>query len=51
MPYSVSGVVGAVGLIIAKFLVDDFGITTTLVFVFAMVGLLIWSLKNVTKYI
>ena len=47
----VSTVVGAIGLIIAKFLVDGFGITTTLVFVFVMVVLLIWSLKNVVKYI
>ena len=47
----VSTVVGAIGLIIAKFLVDGFGITITLVFVFAMVGLLVWSLKNVVKYI
>ena len=47
----VSTVVGAIGLIIAKFLLDGFGITTTLVFTLAMTGLLIWSLKSVMKYI
>lgn len=47
----VSTVVGAVGLIIAKFLMDGYGITTTLVFTLAMTGLLMWSLKNVVKYI
>ena len=47
----VSTVVGAIGLIIAKFLLDGFGITTTLVFTLAMTGLLIWSLKGVMKYI
>ena len=47
----VSTVVGAVGLIIAKFLMDGYGITTTLIFIFVMTLLLIWSLKNVVKYI
>ena len=47
----VSTVLGAIGLIIAKFLVDDFGLTTTLVFVLVMTGLLIWSLKTASKYI
>ncbi len=47
----VSTVVGAIGLIIAKFLVDGFGITTTLVFVLVMTGLLMLALKGVTKYI
>ncbi len=47
----VSTVVGAIGLIIAKFLMDGSGITTTLLFTFVMTGLLMWSLKNVVKYI
>ena len=47
----VSTVVGAIGLIVAKFLMDGYGITTTLLFTFAMTGLLMWSLKNVVKYI
>lgn len=47
----VSTVLGAMFLISAKFLMDDFGITTTLVAVFIMVIFLIWALKNVSKYI
>ena len=47
----VSTVLGAMFLISAKFLMDDFGITTTLVAVFIMVICLIWALKNVSKYI
>ena len=47
----VSTVVGAIGLIIAKFLLDGFGITTTLTFALVMTGLLVWSLKGVMKYI
>ena len=47
----VATIVGAIGLIMAKFLLDGFGITTTLVFVLCMSGLLIWSLKSVMKYI
>lgn len=47
----VATIVGAIGLIIAKFLLDGFGITTTLVFVLCMSGLLVWSLKRVMKYI
>ena len=47
----VNTAVGAVGLIIAKFLLDGFGITTTLIFVLAMTSMLMWSLKSVTKYI
>ena len=47
----VSTVVGAIGLIIAKFLMDGYGITTTLLFTFVMTGLLFWSLKHVMKYI
>ena len=38
----VSTVVGATGLFIAKFLLDGYGITTTLVFILVMTGLLIW---------
>jgi MFS family permease len=47
----VATIVGAIGLIMAKFLLDGFGITTTLVFVLCMSGLLVWSLKHVMKYI
>ena len=47
----VATIVGAIGLIISKFLLDGFGITTTLVFVLCMSGLLVWSLKRVMKYI
>jgi MFS family permease len=47
----VATIVGAIGLIMAKFLLDGFGITTTLVFVLCMSGLLVWSLKSVMKYI
>ena len=47
----VATIVGAIGLIMAKFLLDGFGITTTLVFVLGMSGLLVWSLKRVMKYI
>lgn len=47
----VATIVGAIALIIAKFLLDGFGITTTLVFVLCMSGLLVWSLKSVMKYI
>ena len=47
----VATIVGAIGLIIAKFLLDGFGITTTLVFVLCMSGLLLWSLKSVMKYV
>ena len=47
----VSTVVSAFGLIIAKILMDGYGITTTLLFTFVMTGLLIWSLKKVIKYI
>ena len=47
----VSTAIGAVGLITAKFLLDIFGITTTLVFTLVMTGLLMWSLQSVKKYI
>lgn len=47
----VSTVVGATGLIIAKFLMDGYGITTTLIFAFVMTGLLMLSLKRTMKYI
>ena len=47
----VSTVVGAVFLCVAKFLMDDFGITTTLVVLFVATAILMWSLKNVSKYI
>lgn len=47
----VSTVVGAIALIMAKILLDGFGITTTLIFVLVMTGILIWSLKKVLKYI
>jgi MFS family permease len=47
----VSTVVGAIGLIIAKFLMDGYGITTTLLFTFVLTGLLFWSLKHVIKYV
>ena len=47
----VSTVVGAIGLIMAKFLLDGFGITATLIFVLIMTIILVWSLKNVAKYI
>ena len=47
----VSTIVGAAGLIMAKFLLADFGIATTLIFVLVMTGLLMLSLKSVTKYI
>lgn len=47
----VATIVGAIGLIMAKFLLDGFGITTTLVFVLCMSGLLVWSLKRIMKYI
>lgn len=47
----VATIVGAIGLIMAKFLLDGFGITTTLVFVLGMSGLLVWSLKSVMKYV
>ena len=46
-----STLLGAVSLIAAKFLMDDFGITTTLVVAFIMIAVLIWSLKHVSKYI
>lgn len=47
----VSTLVGAVGLIMAKFLLDGYGMTPTLVFILAMTGLLMWSLKIVSKYV
>lgn len=47
----VSTVVGAIGLVMAKFLLDGFGITATLIFVLIMTIILLWSLKNVAKYI
>lgn len=47
----VSTVLGAIGLIIAKFLMDGYGITITLMFTFVMTGLLVWSLQKVKKYI
>ncbi|MBR3511115.1 MAG: MFS transporter [Alphaproteobacteria bacterium] len=47
----VSTVFGAIGLIISKFLMDDFGITVTLIFVLLMTVLLIKALKSVSKYI
>ena len=47
----VSTVLGAIGLIIAKFLMDGYGITITLMFTFVMTGLLLWSLQKVKKYI
>ena len=47
----VSTVSGAVFLIIAKFLMDGFGITTTLISVFVMTIILMFALKNVSKYI
>ncbi|MBO7508776.1 MAG: MFS transporter [Alphaproteobacteria bacterium] len=47
----VSTVLGAAFLIVAKFLMDGYGITTTLLFAFGMILMLVWSLKNVSKYI
>lgn len=47
----VATISGAIFSIIAKFLIDDFGITATLIVMFVMTSLLIWSLKNVSKYI
>ena len=47
----VSTVSGAIFLIVAKFLMDGYGITTTLMFVFVMTFFLVWSLKNTNKYI
>ena len=47
----VNTAIGAIGLIIAKFLLDGWGITATLVFTLAMTILLIWSLQKVTKYV
>ena len=47
----VNTAIGAIGLIIAKFLLDGWGITTTLIFTLAMTVLLMWSLQNVTRYI
>lgn len=47
----VATIVGAIGLIMAKFLLDGFGITTTLVFTLVMSGLLVCSLKRVIKYV
>ena len=47
----VSTVTGAVFLCVAKFLMDDFGITITLVCLFVATAILMWSLKNVSKYI
>lgn len=47
----VTTVIGAIGLIMAKFLIDEYGITTTLVFTFITTSLLIWSLKKAVKYI
>ena len=47
----VNTAIGAIGLIIAKFLLDGWGITATLVFTLAMTVLLIWSLQKVTKYV
>lgn len=47
----VSSVVGAAFLIAAKFLMDVFGITITLIWVLFMTILLMWALKNMTKYI
>lgn len=47
----VSTLCGAIFLMLAKFLLDDFGIATTLVFVLLMTILLIWSLGKVSKYI
>lgn len=42
---------GALMLIIAKFLLDGYGIATTLVFLLVMSGLLFWILNNVRKVI
>lgn len=47
----VATISGAIFSVIAKFLMDDFGITTTFIVMFAMTSLLIWSLRNVSKYI
>ena len=47
----VSGGIGAVFLISAKFLMDGFGITTTLIWVLFMTITLIWALKNISQYI
>ena len=47
----VSTAVGAIGLIMAKFLLDIFGITTTLIVVFTMTSLLVWSLQKLKRYI
>lgn len=47
----VSTVAGAIFLCVAKVLMDGFGITTTLVTLFIATAFLMWSLKNVSKYI
>lgn len=47
----VSMVTGATMLSIAKFLLDDFGIPTTMFFLLFMTIFLFWSLKYVKKYI
>lgn len=47
----VSTALGAASLIIAKFLMDGYGITTTLVCVLGATVLLVWSLIRVEKHI
>ena len=47
----VATIFGAFSLVIAKFLMDGYGITVTLISVFVMLTVLIWSLKNVSRYI
>lgn len=47
----VTTVVGAVFLIVAKFLLDECGILTTLGFTFIMLIPLVWSLKKVSKFL
>ena len=47
----VSTALGAVALVLAKFLMDGYGITVALISVFVLTILLILSLKSVAKYI
>lgn len=42
---------GVLMLIVAKFLLDGYGIATTLVFLLVMSGTLFWILNNVRKVI
>jgi len=47
----VSGLLGAGMLTSAKFLLDNHGIETTMIFVLFMTVFLFWSLKNVRRYL